>query len=445
MATAQNPSLISHLSPFGDILASAEGNSKIILTRVKTGATFGVIDFGPNRRISCLVWATNTCLVIGNHVGEVSQADLTYYAAEDSPKFAKLSLVTRSHYPIKAMCFDVSDYLLAISFDGNIQIWCGRLTNEHRREWALYDMVSCQHNGAAWSASTMTFFSTDNKSLFAATDAGFGIWVYSDRSFWWYERTNLPAIKHCAVSPNGRTLAVSTKDLSILIWPLAASGPASTQPRTFEIPIPVGQSWMSKVDVSPVNFLNTELIVTTDLVGTVYVISLDGQMQSTISIGENYFIKSIWASTVHRTTAQVIALGAHGNPLIIGCANSHESQRSILAITEFERPLTPWPRARIQNVTTELEIGGGPVGTADVVIQAHLRRLDWLKLAMAIAHVGYWRYYVRNQDLDFSIVWIVPLRLAQYIWLEMLTDELEPALDFIGVAILYLIVPLSFF
>ncbi|KAG8735816.1 hypothetical protein FRC10_010103, partial [Ceratobasidium sp. 414] len=295
MTSAQSLSFVSHLSPFGDLLASIEGVERIVLTCVKTGTTLGIIDFGPDFHATCLCWATNTRLIVGNNSGEVVQADLMHPITPDSLKLAELSLITRNHNcPVKILCFDVSSYLLAASFDGEIKIWYGHLLHGSRREWVLYDTLLCQHDRVGWSASAMAFLSTNDKSLFAATEFGFAVWVFSDKSLSWYERANSHVIEHCAVSLDSRMLAASTRNFCVLMWPLSASGPISKRQRTFKIPLPTGRDWISKANSSPVSFLDANSIVTADPAGTVYIVSLDGQVQRTFSVGDNYLVKSIW-------------------------------------------------------------------------------------------------------------------------------------------------------
>ncbi|KAG8716032.1 hypothetical protein FRC09_016106, partial [Ceratobasidium sp. 395] len=403
---------VSHLCPLGDLLASTDENGKLLLTNTNNGRTFGTIDFGHDRRVTHLHWATNIGLIVGNEAGEVIQADIARSAAPNSPDLAMLSLITRNDQPVKGLCFDIAKYLLAVSFHGELQIWRGHLARGYRREWVLYDTLPIQRNGTGWPVATMAFFSNEYKSLFVATDAGFAIWAYSDKSLWWYDKASPYAIGHCAVSPNSRTLVVSTRDFRLFIWPLSAVGPVSRQQRTFRIPASHGRR--DDLEAAPVNFLTSKSIVTADPFGAVYIISLDGQMQSVFSIGDNFLVKSIW---VHYPLAQIIALGPRGSPMFIGCTDKQGD--GDLAIAELARSLVPWPRSRIQDASTELRAVGSPSEVADAWLQDHWSRMDGLKLVIAIAELWY-----RGELLGFgpTTAWKIFMLVEKYIWTEMFVE-----------------------
>ncbi|KAG8779699.1 hypothetical protein FRC12_023930, partial [Ceratobasidium sp. 428] len=392
MTTNQHPNLVADLSPLGDLLASSNANGNVLLTNVNSDVTLGIIEFGPDCRVTDITWATNVHLIVANEAGELIQADIMRSAPSDS-KLATLSLITRSVKPVKALCFDVFHYLLAAAFDDEIQIWRGHLVRGYRREWSLYDTVRIgRDRPAGWLVPAMTFFSNENKSLFVATNTRFAIWMYSDKSFWLYDRTDSLKIKCCAVSPDSRTLAVSTEDLRILVWPISVAGPVLKRQQSFKIPTPNGQGRNSKT--APIAFLTSKLILTANSAGSVYVLSLDGQTQSVLSIGDEYQVKSI---QVHYPLAQIIALGPRNNPIIIGCTNQQGIRYNSLAITELEQLLIPRPRSRVQDATTELRITSWTADVVDAWVQAHSNRMHWMKIVIAIIEL-----WLRDELLDLS-------------------------------------------
>ncbi|KAG9087972.1 hypothetical protein FRC06_002280, partial [Ceratobasidium sp. 370] len=221
------------------------------------------------------------------------------------------------------------------------------------------------------------------------------------------------------------------------MWPLSASGPISKQQRTFEIPLPTSRDWVGKANSSPVSFLNAKSIVTVDPAGTVYIVSIDGQVQHTFSVGDNYFVKSIW---IHEPAAQIIALGPRGNPLIIGCTYNQEGRADMVSMAGFERSLAPCPSARIQDASTELLIiRCWPTGTVEAVLEAHLRRFDWVLIHRLnsndkiVSTVELW--YRGKLECDFTAVWSVLKRAVEIIWMRMFIDGVWELLCFIGRAL----------
>ncbi|KAG8710546.1 hypothetical protein FRC08_017029 [Ceratobasidium sp. 394] len=180
--------LVSHPPPHDDLLASSKESERTVLASV-------------NRRIAFPISATDTQLTVGDNAGEITQTLIARPAAAPNPLDpAVLSLALKSGRPVKVLCYDASHCLLAIAFDGEIQIWLGSLTQEHGREWALYDILSRVHNGA-----------------------------------------------------------ISTRGFSILVWPLSALGQVSKNQQLFKIPT-LASTQVTKANSTPVYSFNPEVV-----------------------------------------------------------------------------------------------------------------------------------------------------------------------------------------
>ncbi|KAG9084490.1 hypothetical protein FRC06_004064, partial [Ceratobasidium sp. 370] len=211
------------------------------------------------------------------------------------------------------LCHDPIRNLIAISFIGEIQIWCLRLDSTRRRRWVLYDTIRYIDNGNDWCATAMVFFGVNNRSLCAATFSGFIIWTYTDKSFRRYDHNFKAEISHCVVSPDSLSMAASTSDRSILIWPLQAEGPVTSEQRTFNIP--TGRSWIEYAESAPLAYFDAKTVITADPIGNIYVLSLEGQPKHVLPVGENYFVCSILVSDL---MINVVAIGPVCTTTLIG-------------------------------------------------------------------------------------------------------------------------------
>ncbi|KAG9097326.1 hypothetical protein FS749_006568 [Ceratobasidium sp. UAMH 11750] len=202
--------LVSHPPLRGNLLTSPKESEHAVLASVNRCITFPTL-------------ATNTQLAVGDNAGEITQTRIARPAATPEPLDpAVLSLALKSGHHVKIIRYDASHCLLAITFDSKIQIWLGSLTQEHGREWALYDRLSCIHNGA-----------------------------------------------------------VLTCGFSILVWPLSAMGEASKHQQIFKIPALTGTQ-VAKADSVPVDSFSPKFIVTTDEM--LYLTSIEGHIQHALPV-----------------------------------------------------------------------------------------------------------------------------------------------------------------
>ncbi|KAG8735820.1 hypothetical protein FRC10_010107 [Ceratobasidium sp. 414] len=241
-------------------------------------------------------------------------------------------------------CHDPIRNLIAISFIGEIQIWCLRLDSTRRRRWVLYDTIRYIDNGDDWCATAMVFFGANNRSLCAATFSGFIIWTYADKSFRWHDHDFKAEISHCVVSPDSLSMVASTSDHSILIWPLQAEGPVTSEQRTFDIP--TGRSWIEYAESAPLAYFDAKTVVTADPIGNIYVLSLEGQSKHVFPVGENYFICSILVSD---PIINIVAIGPVCTTMLIGFTADTVVHRHVAKAWKAQAS-HPLPRAITQRV-----------------------------------------------------------------------------------------------
>ncbi|KAG9079224.1 hypothetical protein FRC06_007880, partial [Ceratobasidium sp. 370] len=289
LSRATDSGLNAYLSPDGKHLACTHTNGSVMLVDMQAGITLGTIEFGTFPSFSCLRWTSNHQFIIGNRYGEVFQANLAPLGQLDGDNLALVSaIIPPCNSSVVDLCYDPIRNLIAISFVGKVEIWCLRLDEMRRRRWILYDTIVCDRSVDESCAAALTFFGGDDRALCAVTLSGFTIWTYADRSLKWHAIGHDTYITHCVTSPDGQTMAVSTTDLSVLIWPMHVGGPDIGQQRIFEIP--TGRDWQEYAESAPLTYFNAETIITADPIGNLYFLSLEGQTKHILPVGANYFI-----------------------------------------------------------------------------------------------------------------------------------------------------------
>ncbi|KAG8706740.1 hypothetical protein FRC08_000881 [Ceratobasidium sp. 394] len=319
---AGDPELLSLLPPSGERLAFAQRGGPLCITAVPDGNHRLTVDLEEMPRITCLGWAANSNILVGNEIGGVLQLNVLrnpIICAQSLPALSYIS--TRSNRPVKAIAFDLRRCLLVIATDGEVQVWgiyiFGQVQYDGvQHEWGAIDVVACEHNGIKLQVSNTEFFGAHHY-LLITTERGFIVWKDEDKALLHFEHDpyNAPMIGKSVVSPDSHMLAASGQDGIIRIWPLSDEGPIMSQQQTFVVPAPPNP--VITTALAPITFLNKS-IVTTDSADKVYVISLDGTLQSTFSIEANYRIHSISANN---TTINMIAKGPARSTLLIGYTN----------------------------------------------------------------------------------------------------------------------------
>ncbi|KAG9097327.1 hypothetical protein FS749_006569 [Ceratobasidium sp. UAMH 11750] len=267
------PNLLLSVAPSSECLASIKNNKFILLTECQTSKRIGKIEFkfNPFPRLTCITWATHLNLFVGNEAGDVIQVNL--------------NKVSR---PVKATSFDVSKCLLALALDHEVQIW--GIYTDHL--WRELDEVKCQQDKPGWQVSDVIFFGS-HRYLLIVTSNGFIVWMEEDKPTSRLEGKvhDFSSIGKCDISHDNKWLVAST-DAGVLVWPLSHEGPVMDQQRAFSIPTVQGQ--VVATGPTPVAFLDEETIIVAGPTGTIYTMSLAGEMKRAFSVSPNTSIHSIW-------------------------------------------------------------------------------------------------------------------------------------------------------
>ncbi|KAG8698617.1 hypothetical protein FRC08_005804 [Ceratobasidium sp. 394] len=305
----------------------------------------------------------DTQLTVGDNAGEIVRARVARPAAAPEPLDpAALSLALKSGRRVKVIHYDASHCLLAIAFDNEIQIWLGSLTQEHEREWALYDRLSRVHNGA-----------------------------------------------------------LSTRGFSILVWPLSAVGQASKHQQIFKIPALTGTQ-VAKADSAPVDSFSPKFIVTTD--GMPYLTSIEGHIQHALpvfkipvgSFNPEFIVIADPAGKLYLVPTEgdmQRAVPVGGNRLteptracgfMVECANHTGTARIQGAATGDHITDTP----------VERHAPSSPTKAAVTVISAHWRDKGWMLLLFTISQMwkdkdGMFTYFWAHDKLKFGVVLVLAL------------------------------------
>lgn len=71
------PCIVSALSPNGQFLVTSGGDGVASLVDFESGRVIGCLDFGYDRRATCIRWINNSRFITGNVVGEILSIQLT--------------------------------------------------------------------------------------------------------------------------------------------------------------------------------------------------------------------------------------------------------------------------------------------------------------------------------------------------------------------------------
>ncbi|KAG8716029.1 hypothetical protein FRC09_016103 [Ceratobasidium sp. 395] len=297
---------VSALSPDGQLIASAGSSGEVMLINAQFGNTLGFINFIP-LPIVYLRWINKTQLLVGNINGGVFQVALFEKVSDDSNELASISTIIPESKDdfTTTMCYSPRRNMIAIGFIGEIRIWGLRLSEAGQRRWVQLDTIECKDDrGLRDCATAMTFFGHGDQSLCAFTYNQYMIWSSLVKLSKWHTHDWDTGIHNCTVSPDGQSMAVSTTDLSILIWPLGATGPVISGQRKYKMS--GGRDWIEYAGMTPLAYLDTETILTTDTVGNMYAISTDGKFKHSFTVGEYFFVRAV---LVHGTLINIILMG----------------------------------------------------------------------------------------------------------------------------------------
>ncbi|KAG9113375.1 hypothetical protein FRC07_007780 [Ceratobasidium sp. 392] len=89
---------------------------------------------------------------------------------------------------------------------------------------------------------------------------------------------------------------------------------------------------------APLTFFGAESIVTANRVGTIYVFSLKGQIQYSISVGMNHYIRSI---LVYEQMIYAVAMGPEGEALLVGYTNDLATHQTSIDARKTQPVPTP--------------------------------------------------------------------------------------------------------
>ncbi|KAG8710542.1 hypothetical protein FRC08_017025 [Ceratobasidium sp. 394] len=328
---SSKPGLVSSLSPDGHRLATcARPTASVLLVNVESGLSLGHLQF--DCRITCLFWATNSTLILGSANGQVFQANVAPNPRLDPSDLALMStILTSSNGAVKALCYDPIHSLLAVGFIEEVQILSLRLDAGRRRRWVLFDQFDCPHPGMPWLPSAMEFYGSTDRFLFiSSATKGFTVWAYKDKSISWFQGDDESAAGPCAISPDNQSLAVSfcsDTHFGISIWPLSTTGPIMEREKSYKIP--TGQVWIEWAEFAPLAFLDSKLVITADPVGTIYIVSVDGQTKHTFSVGVNYFVRSIM---VCQSMVNIVAIGPASTTMLLQYTDDAAAYRKAVDI-----------------------------------------------------------------------------------------------------------------
>ncbi|KAG8714291.1 hypothetical protein FRC08_012127 [Ceratobasidium sp. 394] len=282
--------VLASLSPDGRYLAYCN-NETLSLLDTRTGLVVGIVKFQSDNCVTSIIWINESILFMGKSCGSIQVGALVLEDNDmsDSRVMELSTIIQETCHAIISLAYDSVTGLFAFADrKGNLLVFRLHLERSHSKKWRLIDQRTTFTTGG--QVSDMRFFgNTRNKQLFIGLDNGAMIWTGVRQPFKQLDLDDF-SVSNCTISEDGAMMAVATRDLRIIVWPLLASGPDLKDPRVFTIPADLAHS--SFTPGAAISFVKGRYLLIAYPLGGVCLLSEDGE-PDWIATFANLRVKSI--------------------------------------------------------------------------------------------------------------------------------------------------------
>ncbi|QRV83661.1 transmembrane protein [Ceratobasidium sp. AG-Ba] len=260
------------VSPLGRWLCSTTDNGDLLIQRLSRGIIYCHVGMGRFDYATSICWVTDLQLLIGSSQGNIYVATLNIDKCNEEKQRIEITrLLHDVNSPIRALAYDSNRKLLALGYKGHVSIW--RYQLQPGRGWGMLDIFRTNINGVSAKVNSLDFFGSCS-NLLLGLESGLVVWYAKGELHVVDTGLKVCHVGSTAISTDHSTLAVSTLDQSILVWPLSTEGPIG--PLVQEYPLESGREWHIFESRTPVAFTSETKIVCGTLDGTVDLITHNG-------------------------------------------------------------------------------------------------------------------------------------------------------------------------
>ncbi|KAG9086382.1 hypothetical protein FS749_003680 [Ceratobasidium sp. UAMH 11750] len=259
------------LSPTGRWICSASDHGDLLVQRSTRGYIYCHVGMGRLSHVTAITWATDLQIILGCFNGAVYVATLTLNPNENRIKITHLLDDVVS--PVRALTYDIDCKLLAPGYRSHVSVWHRSVGETHARPWKMVDIFRTTIGDLPAKVNTLCFFGP-HKYLFLGLDAGAMIWFASGQLTILDTGTRPYRIGSAALSGDESTMAISTLDQSVIIWPVSPEGPFVSLAN--EYALESGREWHRFEPCTPVAFTSDLKVACGTLDGMVVILSHTG-------------------------------------------------------------------------------------------------------------------------------------------------------------------------
>ncbi|KAG8715526.1 hypothetical protein FRC09_016544 [Ceratobasidium sp. 395] len=290
------------LSPNGQLILSSTAED-ITLLDTRSGRPLVWILTGSTSKVGAIEWFSVKKCFLGTDGGHIYVVTVGEFTLLTSPIVSISYSFQDIQAPIKVLCWDNTEKLLAIGYDDGVAIW--KTTG---KKWKVQDRVSIAVDQVGICA--LAFFGTSLRCLFIGGGFGYAIWRGVGQTSFFRSPAPANSFTNVSVSADGLHLAATTFAGTVKVWSVddILLG-ADYTTRT----IISGRDYRIFRPFTPVKITPDGLIAVGTHVGKVELSRPDGSTIDEFSYEENLAVMNL------------LYMGPVGAMMIVGWVNSVES------------------------------------------------------------------------------------------------------------------------
>ncbi|KAG9098834.1 hypothetical protein FS749_002817 [Ceratobasidium sp. UAMH 11750] len=261
------------LSPTRLWLCSATDAGDLMVLRSSYGRILFHVEMGRQNHVTALTWATDLQIILGCASGAVYTATLRINPPLGENRVQLTNLLHDEDSAICAVAWDSEQKLLAIGYADHVSVQ-RRIIDRRPRVWETVDTfdTSCGNLETCGQVHSLWFFGA-KKSLVVGLDIGTMVW-FSQGNITAEAGTEGCRIGAASLSSDNSLMAVSTRDQSVIIWPVLPEGPITRMANTYLLES--GREWGRFESRVPVALTPDHKVVCGTLDGTIAVLAHTG-------------------------------------------------------------------------------------------------------------------------------------------------------------------------
>ncbi|KAG8714468.1 hypothetical protein FRC11_008344 [Ceratobasidium sp. 423] len=267
-------------SPGGTRMIIASNNSSMIVINPHTGQYQGAVSFESQFFVKAAVWYSENNLIVGcSNVTPLPTLSNMLMPWQKGFAVTMCSILKeRLPEQIRALAVNLKEHTLAIGYGTTVALM--NRENDGDGAWDHIERIPGSLYNRSGLVASLIYFPgpSDRLSLLILyTEAGFGVRKASGDFNMIPASTGTCRVGEGSIGPNGRTLAISTLDQTLVTYPLNESGPILAEKREY-----VNPEQVSQYPVVPVGITEDGLAFGGTTTGQVSVVSTQAEKVQTL-------------------------------------------------------------------------------------------------------------------------------------------------------------------